>query len=86
MGQNYGFRPYLQDALQGQRSGYFAIAATSGRSGYFVAEPVSDAANTQKGVIAINEDNIVVLASNPDWLYPPVDFLDSGMRKTTLES
>lgn len=107
LGQNYGFRPYFQDALQGQRSDYFAIGATSGRPGYFVAEPVSFAADTQKGVIAIkldvselqrswesdsetvvaiNKDNIVVLASNPDWLYRPVSTLDPEVRNAILES
>ncbi|MEH6836406.1 MULTISPECIES: sensor histidine kinase [Falsihalocynthiibacter] len=107
LGQNYGFRPYFQSALQGERSDYFAIGATSGRPGYFVAEPVSFASNTQKGVIAIkldvselqrswesdsetvvaiNEDNIVVLASNPDWLYRPVSTLDSKVRMAILES
>ena len=107
LGQNYGFRPYFQDALQGQRSDYFAIGATSGRPGYFVAEPVSSAENTQKGVIAIkldvselqrswesdsetvvaiNKDNIVVLASNPDWLYRPVSALNPEVRNAILES
>ena len=107
LGQNYGFRPYFQAALQGQRSDYFAIGATSGRPGYFVAEPVSFAENTQKGVIAIkldvselqrswendsetvvaiNKDNIVVLASNPDWLYRPVISLDPEVRSAILES
>ena len=56
LSQNYGFRPYFQSALQGERSDYFAIGATSGRPGYFVAEPVSFASNTQKGVIAIKLD------------------------------
>lgn len=107
LGQNYGFRPYFQDALQGQRSDYFAIGATSGRPGYFVAEPVSFAENTEKGVIAIkldvselqrswesdsetvvaiNKDNIVVLASNPDWLYRPVSALTPEVRNEILES
>ncbi|MFT5787160.1 MAG: two-component system C4-dicarboxylate transport sensor histidine kinase DctB [Ascidiaceihabitans sp.] len=107
LGQNYGFRPYFQDALQGQRSDYFAIGATSGRPGYFVAEPVSFTSSTQKGVIAIkldvselqrswesdtetvvaiNEDNIVVLASNPDWLYRPVSVLEPEVRNAILES
>ena len=107
LGQNYGFRPYFQDALLGERSDYFAIGATSGRPGYFVAEPVSYASDTQKGVIAIkldvselqrswesdsetvvaiNEDNIVVLASNPDWLYRPVSDLDPTSRDLILES
>jgi two-component system C4-dicarboxylate transport sensor histidine kinase DctB len=107
LGQNYGFRPYFQGALQGQRSDYFAIGATSGRPGYFVAEPVLPAGNSLKGVIAIkldvselqrswesdsetivaiNKDNIVVLASNPDWLYRPISSLEPGIRNTILEN
>lgn len=107
LGQNYGFRPYFQDALKGARSDYFAIGATSGRPGYFVAEPVSFAGGTQQGVIAIkldvselqrswedgsdtvlaiNQDNVVVLASNPDWLYRPVGALDPAARNAIVES
>jgi len=107
LGQNYGFRPYFQEALKGKRSDYFAIGATSGRPGYFVAEPVTFAGGTQKGVIAIkldvselqrswekasdtvlaiNGDNIVVLASNPDWLYRPANTLDPGKRNAILQS
>jgi two-component system C4-dicarboxylate transport sensor histidine kinase DctB len=56
LGQNYSFRPYFQQALAGARSDYFAIGATSGRPGYFVAEPAIFAAGTQKGVIAIKLD------------------------------
>ncbi len=107
LGQNYGFRPYFQEALKGQRSDYFAIGATSGRPGYFVAEPVSFAQNTQNGVIAIkldvselqrswesnsetvvalNKDNIVVLASNPEWLYRPISTLKPAIRDAILNS
>lgn len=107
LGQNYGFRPYFQEALKGKRSDYFAIGATSGRPGYFVAEPVTFAGGTQKGVIAIkldvselqrswekasdtvlaiNGDNVVVLASNPDWLYRPANTLDPGKRNAILQS
>ena len=107
MGQNYGFRPYFRDALKGARSDYFAIGATSGRPGYFVAEPVSGAGGTAQGVVAIKLDvselqqswesdsetvvavdanNIVVLASNPDWLYRPISDLTSQLRGTILES
>jgi len=107
LGQNYGFRPYFQEALKGKRSDYFAIGATSGRPGYFVAEPVTFAGGTQKGVIAIkldvselqrswekasdtvlaiNRDNVVVLASNPDWLYRPVSTLEPDMLSAILQS
>lgn len=107
LGQNYGFRPYFQQALQGQRSDYFAIGATSGRPGYFVAEQVSLFQGVQNGVVAIkldvselqqsweegsetvvalNEDKIVVLASNPDWLYRPVSALAPDVRQAILNS
>jgi len=107
LGQNYGFRPYFKEALKGARSDYFAIGATSGRPGYFVAEPVSYADSTQKGVVAIkldvselqqswesdsdtvvaiNADNIVVLASNPDWLYRPIHALDPSLKQQILNS
>ena len=107
LGQNYGFRPYFQEALKGKRSDYFAIGSTSGRPGYFVAEPLSFAGHAQKGVIAIkldvselqrswendnetvvaiNSDNIVVLASNPDWLYRPTANLVPELRRSILES
>lgn len=107
LGQNYGFRPYFKQALTGPRSDYFAIGATSGRPGYFVAEPVSFSGNTQKGVIAIkldvsefqrswesetetvvaiNKDNIIVLASNPSWLYRPIGDLTPAARQAILDS
>lgn len=40
MGQNYGFRPYFQNALSGKRGEFFGVGATTGRPGYFVSEPV----------------------------------------------
>lgn len=107
LGQNYGFRPYFKEALVGQRSDYFAIGATSGRPGYFVAEPVAFASGSQQGVIAIkldvselqsswesdtetvvaiNKDNVIVLASNPDWLYRPIIDLTPDVRQTILKS
>lgn len=107
MGQNYSFRPYFQEALAGNRSDYFAIGATSGRPGYFVAEPATLAAGTQKGVIAIkldvselqrswendaevvmavNGDGIVVLASNPAWLYRPLGELSFSVQERILDS
>lgn len=107
LGQNYGFRPYFQEALAGNRSDYFAIGATSGRPGYFVAEPASLASGTQRGVIAIkldvsefqrswennsevviavNQDGIVVLSSNPAWLYRPLGDLSPVDRARILES
>ncbi len=56
LGQNYGFRPYFQDALAGQRGEFFAIGATTSRPGYFVAEGVRDGDGVVVGVLAIKVD------------------------------
>ncbi|MEM1366299.1 MAG: ATP-binding protein [Pseudomonadota bacterium] len=40
LGQNYGFRPYFIDALAGKVGEYFAVGATTGRPGYFIAAPL----------------------------------------------
>lgn len=56
LGQNYGFRPYFQNAATGAHSDYFAIGATTGRPGYFVAEPLRDTGGDIVGVVAIKLD------------------------------
>ncbi len=40
IGENYGFRPYLQDALNGRVGRFFAVGTTTGEPGYFLAHPV----------------------------------------------
>lgn len=53
IGQNYGFRPYFQDALNGNRGRFYGIGATTGLPGYFIADPVRDATGQIIGVVAI---------------------------------
>ncbi|CUI76984.1 sensor histidine kinase [Cognatishimia activa] len=53
VGQNYGFRPYFRDALAGDTGQFYAIGATTGLPGYFIADPVLSAGGTIEGVIAI---------------------------------
>ncbi len=56
LGQNYGFRPYFQDALAGRQGRFYAIGATTGAPGYFIADPVRASDNSVHGVIAIKLD------------------------------
>ena len=107
LGQNYGFRPYFQTASDGLRSDYFAIGVTTGRPGYFVAEPLRSETNELIGVVAIkldiselqssweergedvlatNADGVVVLSTNPDWLYQTISGLDESRRTEISES
>jgi two-component system C4-dicarboxylate transport sensor histidine kinase DctB len=52
VGQNYGFRPYAQEALAGRFGRFYGIGATTGEAGYFLASRLRSAAGVQ-GVIAI---------------------------------
>lgn len=40
VGRNYQFRPYFSGALAGRRSTFFAVGATTGVPGYFIADSV----------------------------------------------
>ncbi|MEL7150193.1 MAG: ATP-binding protein [Pseudomonadota bacterium] len=56
LGQNYGFRPYFRDALNAQQGRYYAIGATTGLPGYFIADPVRTPEGAIAGVIALKID------------------------------
>jgi two-component system C4-dicarboxylate transport sensor histidine kinase DctB len=42
IGQNFAFRPYFIEAMQGSPGRYFALGTTSGRRGYYFSYPVGD--------------------------------------------
>lgn len=42
VGKNYGFRQYFKTAITGKIGEIFAVGATTGRSGYFIASPVRE--------------------------------------------
>ncbi len=52
VGKDYSFRPYFKGALLAQTSTYFAVGATTGEPGYFIAEPVIVAAKVV-GVVVV---------------------------------
>ncbi len=56
VGQNYAFRPYFQDAMNGELSEFYGIGATTGVPGYFYAMPVGSSVTGPEGVIAIKLD------------------------------
>ena len=39
--------------MQGQQGRFYAVGVTTGRPGYFIAEPVRDAAGTIFGVVVV---------------------------------
>ncbi|SLN10465.1 C4-dicarboxylate transport sensor protein DctB [Pseudoruegeria aquimaris] len=56
IGKSYAFRPYFTEARAGGSGAFFAIGVTTGRPGYFLAEPVRNEAGDITGVIAIKVD------------------------------
>lgn len=77
VGEYYTFRPYFQAALTGRSGRFFAVGATTGRPGYFMAEAVRDAAGTIFGVMVVKinlgevsrswtNDGELVLVTNPE--------------------
>ena len=42
VGNNFSFRPYFQDAMQGKAGRYYALGTTSKRRGYYFSYPVYD--------------------------------------------
>lgn len=100
LGQNYAFRPYFTEAIEGRRGNYFGIGATTGRPGYFVSEPVMDTDGHVDGVVAIKLDiselqqtwedgDETVLASNANGIVVLAsnrDWLFGGLRDLTPDA
>jgi len=52
VGRNYGFRPYVQEALAGRTGRFYGVGATTGEPGAFIAAPIAVGADVI-GVAAI---------------------------------
>ena len=55
VGVNYGFRPYFQEAMSSNQATFFAVGATTGIPGYFVANSVRIDGET-KGVVVVKAE------------------------------
>lgn len=53
VGQNFGFRPYFQDAIHGQPGYFYAIGNTTSIPGYFISQPVYPAGKKRGSVAPI---------------------------------
>lgn len=52
LGQNYAFRPYFREAMNGGLGRFYGIGATTGEPGYFLAAPVREG-DRILGVLAV---------------------------------
>jgi ligand-binding sensor protein len=56
VGQNYTFRSYFQQAIQGGIGRYFAVGTVSGKLGFFASAPVRNMEGRIVGVVAIKRE------------------------------
>lgn len=55
VGRNFAFRPYFQQAINGQRGQYFALGSTSEKRGFYYSYPIIFAAE-RLGVVVVKTD------------------------------
>ena len=68
VGRQYGFRPYVQQALRDGQGRFYGIGVTTGEPGYFLSEAVRDARGEVAGVLVIKID---LAALEREWLRAP---------------
>ncbi|KDM90089.1 sensor histidine kinase [Photobacterium galatheae] len=74
VGSNYDYRPYFQDAMNGQLGQFFALGISSQKRGYFFSAPVYDQAKQVNGVIVIKIDLDLV---DEIWQYQDLEYVIS---------
>jgi len=68
VGQDYTFRPYVQQALAEGSGHFYGIGLTTGEPGYFLSQAVRDNSGRVLGVVAIK---IELAALEREWLRMP---------------
>ena len=68
VGQDYGFRPYLQEALAAGEGRFYGIGVTTGEPGYFLSQAIRDGSGRTLGAIVIK---IELAALEREWLQTP---------------
>jgi two-component system C4-dicarboxylate transport sensor histidine kinase DctB len=71
VGQNFAFRPYFQEAVEGRLGRYYALGTTSGERGYYFAYPLLDG-DRVRGVLAVKID---IEAFEKRWSQEAFDFM-----------
>ncbi len=68
VGQDYGFRPYVQQALAEGSGRFYGVGVTTGEPGYFLSQAIADDSGRRIGVVVIK---IELAALEHQWLLTP---------------
>lgn len=77
VGRNYGFRPYFNAALNNGAASFFAVGATTGEPGYFLASAVADPVGRHQGALVVKTklNSLAETTIPPDLTWSLVDDL-----------
>lgn len=98
VGENFSYRPYYQDAIQGRQGRFFALGTTSLKRGYYFSSPVTVASQI-KGVVVFKvdidaieaswrSDDYEILVSDPEgiiFMTDRPDWLYAGLLPLTAD-
>ncbi|MEP6907145.1 MAG: PAS-domain containing protein [Pseudoxanthomonas sp.] len=68
VGEDYSFRPYVQQALRADKGQFYGIGLTTGEPGYFLSQAIRDDHGAVAGVVVIKID---LDALEEEWLQTP---------------
>ena len=71
VGNNYAFRPYFKDAMEGKAGRYFALGSVSKKRGYYFSYPVYE----HHQIIGVVVVKIDLNEIESDWTDPDLDIL-----------
>ena len=74
VGEDYSFRPYVQNALQQDKGSFYGIGVTTGEAGYFLSRAIEDSEHQVAGLIAIK---IALQELEREWIQTPDTVLAS---------
>ena len=76
VGRNFRFRPYFQQAMNGQLGRYFALGTTSGERGYFFAHPIRRSPNANGApIVGVVVVKMAVGHHELNWATPDSDVM-----------
>jgi len=98
VGENFSYRPYYQDAIQGRQGRFFALGTTSLKRGYYFSSPVT-IRDEIKGVVVFKVDidaieaswkgdDYEILVSDPEgiiFMTDQLDWLYSSLKPLTAD-
>jgi PAS domain S-box-containing protein len=66
LGKNYAFRPYFQQAMQGDSALYLAVGVTSGKRGIYCSHPVEKKDGHGPAGVVVIKSSLHTVEKNPD--------------------